>query len=108
MSTATSRELIEQAIEATNRRAVELVEAARQRRERDQRRRAEFAAARRAGLGYRNAQKLANLRSPEGHADPDATPAVPVQPSHARDLGTGPDQDARRRAGTHAQGEGHV
>ncbi|WP_406360338.1 hypothetical protein OID55_11005 [Streptomyces sp. NBC_00715] len=73
MSTATSRELIEQAIEATNRRALELVEEARQRRERDRQQRQQLATARTAGLGRRHADKLRHLARVDADQRDDRT-----------------------------------
>lgn len=100
----TGQELIQAALAAVEDRIQQQIEAARQRRERDRQRRAEFAAARRAGLGYRNAQKLRNLRSPEGHADPGANAVVAQKAtvaadnlSAANDRGTAPAPDLLSR-----------
>jgi hypothetical protein len=86
MSTATSRELIEQAIEATNRRALELVEEARQRRERDRQQRQQMTEARAAGLGRRHAAKLRHQA--ERRQNPTDTSALTSQvPTCARETG---------------------
>lgn len=86
MSTATSRELIEQAIAATNRRALALVEQARQRRERERLQRAELAAARSRGVARRHAARL--RQQADRRQDPPDTSALTSQvPTCARERG---------------------
>ncbi|MEU9183356.1 hypothetical protein AB0D14_02060 [Streptomyces sp. NPDC048484] len=72
------QQLIEAALAAVEDRVTAQIEQARQRRERDRQQRAQRLAARRAGLAKRHAQKLRNLRSPEGHAAPGANAIVTV------------------------------
>ncbi|MFE7648679.1 hypothetical protein [Streptomyces phaeoluteigriseus] len=74
MSEATNAQLIAAALASVEDRVAAQIEAARQRRDRDRRRRAELAAARRRGIGLRNAQKLRNLRDPDDNTSMERAP----------------------------------
>ncbi|MEU0786993.1 hypothetical protein ABZ341_36205 [Streptomyces sp. NPDC006173] len=105
MSTATSRELIEQAIEATNRRALELVEEARQRRERDRQQRQQMTEARNAGLARRHAAKLRYLATARQSPALAAVTPADIEESRPTETSVARDRAGAGHAHTRAGGD---
>ncbi|MFF3891801.1 hypothetical protein ACFYY3_01075 [Streptomyces sp. NPDC001812] len=99
MSDASSAELIAAALASVEDRIQQQIEAARQRREREKKQRAELAAARKAGLARRHAQRL------HQQANRGETPTTMIPSQPVKGAGEGPvtTQDARRRAGMHEE-----
>ncbi|MFF9861128.1 hypothetical protein [Streptomyces tendae] len=116
----TGQELIAKALASVDGRVQQQIEAARQRRARQAQQRAELNAARAAGIGRRNAQRLRRQASRQQEASnrgdaatvpdlrsPDGNAGAGQPPTTAGPRVTGVPQDACRRAGTHARGDDH-